>query len=61
MVRAASRTLPAELLAKATAAAELHLRPVPGTVYELERVRDGPHGRWRAPKAVTKAGGNEIA
>jgi aryl-alcohol dehydrogenase-like predicted oxidoreductase len=45
MVRAASRTLPAELLARATAAAELHLRPVPGTVYELERVRDGPHGR----------------
>ena len=45
MVRAASRTLPAELLVRATAAAELHLRPVPGTVYELERVRDGPHGR----------------
>ncbi len=44
-VRAASLTLPLDLLEKATAAAELYLKPVPGAVYELERVRDGPHGR----------------
>lgn len=41
----ASTRVSAKLLAECTAAAEATLRPVPGEVYELERDRDGRHGR----------------
>lgn len=44
-VRSCAALLSAELLAECTAAAEATLRPVKGEVYELERERDGPHGR----------------
>lgn len=44
MVASVSLTLSAELLLEATVASDKALKPVPGDVYALERVRDGPHG-----------------
>ena len=44
-IAGAQQRISAQLLDECTAAADTTLRPVPGEVYELEREREGPHGR----------------